>query len=184
MVNEQDSKLKFQLLLQQINMIEDIYMPFFTDAEMTRMTVHKSDRVWRFSLKLQNILPFRVFQDFQMRLDAAFSRIASVFVDIETVHQDLSQQLISDYWLKIVEDVEEMSPPLREELAKQFPQWNGQKLMLNCQQDFQMRTLKTKYAEVISNAYKQFGFPYMAVDFQLKEITEDLAAQQQAFLEQ
>ncbi|HWI48898.1 MAG TPA: PolC-type DNA polymerase III N-terminal domain-containing protein, partial [Rummeliibacillus sp.] len=62
MANEQDSKLKFQLLLQQINMTEDVFMPFFEAAEMTRVTVHKKDRVWRLSLKLQNILPFQVYQ--------------------------------------------------------------------------------------------------------------------------
>lgn len=184
MANEQDSKLKFQLLLQQINMTEDVFMPFFEDAEMTRMTVHKKNRVWRFSLKLQNILPFRVFQDFQMRLNSAFSQIANVLVDIETAHDAMSQQLISDYWLKIIEEIDEMSPPLREELAKQIPEWNGQKLMLHCQQEFQLMTFKNKYAEVISEAYQQYGFPHMVVDFQLKEVTEDLAVQQQAFLEQ
>lgn len=184
MANEQDARQRFQLLLQQINMTEDVVMPFFESAELERLTVHKKDKVWRFSIKLPHILPFQLLRDFQMRLKQAFSSIADIQITIEATNQQLTQDLISDYWLMIVEEIDEMSPPLREGLAKQLPEWNGQKIMLNCQHEFQLMTLKSKYADVLSMTYKKYGFPHMAVDFQLVESTEDLAEQQRQFLEQ
>ncbi|MGF9975990.1 PolC-type DNA polymerase III [Viridibacillus arvi] len=184
MTNEQDAKLKFQLLLQQIDLTEDVYMPYFNAAELARMTVHKKERVWRFSLKLPAILPFGVYREFETRLTKAFSQIAQIELDIEAPQQTISKELVTDYWLKVIEDIDELSPPLREGLVKQLPEWNGQKMMINCQQELEMMTLKKKYTEIIADAYETYGFPHMPIDFQLNESTEALAEAQLAFLEQ
>lgn len=184
MTNEQDAKLKFQLLLQQIDLTEDVYMPYFEAAELARMTVHKKERVWRFSLKLAAILPFRVYREFETRLTKAFSQIAQIELDFEAPQQTITKELVTDYWLKVIEDIDELSPPLREGLVKQLPEWNGQKMMITCQQELEMMTLKKKYTDIIANAYETYGFPHMAIDFQLNESTEALAEAQIAFLEQ
>ena len=45
------------MLLQQLQLTEDVYMSFFEEGELTRLTVHKKNRLWCFSLKLKTILP-------------------------------------------------------------------------------------------------------------------------------
>ena len=184
MSNEHEAKQRFQILLQQIGLTDDVYMPFFEAAEMTRMTVHKQQRVWKFTLKTPNILPYRVYQLFKMNVEKAFSQIAQVQLQFTTEQPQVTEQLIQDYWMTVVNDLEEISPPLRKGLAEQIPQWNGQKLSLTCKRDFELEAYKHKYTDKISMNYGYYGFPNLPVEFALSEATEELVEEQQKFLEQ
>lgn len=178
MSNEHEAKQRFQILLQQIGLTDDVYMPFFEAAEMTRMTVHKQQRVWKFTLKTPNILPYRVYQLFKMNVEKAFSQIAQVQLQFTTEQPQVTEQLIQDYWMTVVNDLEEISPPLRKGLAEQIPQWNGQKLSLTCKRDFELEAYKHKYTDKISMNYGYYGFPNLPVAFALSEATEELVEEQ------
>lgn len=184
MSNEHEARQRFQILLQQIGLTDDVYMPFFEAAEITRMTVHKQQRVWQFTLKTPNILPYRVYQLFKMNVEKAFTQIAQIQLQFTAEQPQVTEELIQDYWLTVVNDLEEISPPLRKGLAEQVPAWNGQKLALTCKRDFELEAYKHKYTDKISTNYSYYGFPKLPVEFMLSEATEELVEEQQKFLEQ
>ncbi|TWT04568.1 PolC-type DNA polymerase III [Planomicrobium sp. CPCC 101079] len=182
MTNQQDSKMRFKLLLQHLDLTDDVHMPFFEEAELTRMTVHKKERTWRFIVKLNKVLPLQLYLLLKERLHATFSPIASIQLNIECDDDKTDSQLIQDYWKHVVDEFSDMAPPLRERLLTQAPSWSGSKLMLKCGHEHEMMALKSKYSEKLAAVYQQFGFPPIAVDFQLSAESQEEA--HNAFMEE
>ena len=83
MLDNQEARERFLTLLQQLQLTEDVYMSFFEQGELTRLTVHKKNRVWCFAIKLKNILPFQVYQLFRTRMAEQFNHIAQATFTIE-----------------------------------------------------------------------------------------------------
>src|SRR5690606_31053241 len=167
MTNQQDPKMRFKLLLQHLDLTDDVHMPFFEEAELTRMTVHKKERTWKFIVKIQRILPVKLYLLLKERLHSTFSPIAAVQLNIETNDGVADGKLINEYWRYAVEELADMAPPLRERLLTQIPEWSGNKLMLKCSHEHEMMALKSKYSDKLAAVYQQFGFSRIAIDFQL-----------------
>lgn len=182
MTNQQDSKMRFKLLLQHLDLIEDVHMPYFEEAELTRMTVHKKERTWRFLIKVKQVLPLELFLLLKERLHTTFSSIASIQLTIESETANADGDLVMEYWRYVVEEFSDMAPPLRDQLLSQVPEWSGSKLMLCCSHEHEMMALKSKYTEKLVSVYQQFGFPRIGIDFQLAE--GDQEAAHLAFMEQ
>ncbi|RUL55769.1 PolC-type DNA polymerase III [Lysinibacillus antri] len=179
----QEARERFLTLLQQLQLTEDVYMSFFEHGELTRLTVHQKRRVWSFHIKLQNVLPFQLYQLFRTRLAEQFSHIAQVVFTIETREPQINEQLITDYWLTAIEYVD-TSPPIKERLITQMPQWTGNKLIVSCMAEMEQLTLKSKYTNKIVESYQSLGFPAISVDFQLVEATDEMKEAQAIYMEQ
>ncbi|MGE7664975.1 PolC-type DNA polymerase III [Ureibacillus composti] len=180
----QEAKERFRTLLQQLQLTEDVYMSFFEDGELTRLTVHKKKRIWEFAMKLQNILPFQLYQLMRTRMAQQFANIAQTNISIEASQPEVTEQLITDYWLLAIEQIDDMSPPLRNRLISQIPKWTGHKIIASCMIELEQLTLKSKYTTKIAEAYSQFGFPTIPVEFQLVEANEELIEAQKTYMEQ
>ena len=180
----QQATERFQYLIQQLELTDDVYMSFFERGELSRMTVHKKKRVWQFDITLEHILPYQMYQLTRLRMVEKFAHIAQVSLSIEARVPQVTEQLIHDYWLAVIEAIDDMSPPLRGQLAKQIPIWTGNKIVANVEQDIQLMQLKSKYATRITETFKSFGFPNMPIDFQLVDPSEEMIAMQEAFYEE
>jgi DNA polymerase-3 subunit alpha (Gram-positive type) len=184
MTIEQDAKRRLQLLLQQLELTADEYMIHFESASLNRMTVHKKERVWRFTIQVEQLLPFTMFQLFHMRLREKFAGIADIKLSITCMEPQVEAETISAYWPFILQEIDDMSPPLRDRLQTQVPTYNGQTVHFTCTQEIEFRTFKNKYASKISDIYASYGFPILPVDFKLTEEKEELAEAQLAFMKQ
>lgn len=179
-----DAKRRLQHLLLQLQLTDDQYIPYFESASLKRLTVHKKERVWKFMVQVENVLPFEVFQLLQTRLREKFAGIADVKLVIECTNSDVSADLICSYWPVILEEIDDMSPPLRNRLFSQLPSFNGQTVLFTCALELEHRTLKMKYAEKITAVYASYGFPMMPVDFKIVEEAAEQEQAQLAFMEQ
>src|SRR5690606_37524404 len=112
-----------------------------------------------------------------------FHHIAQTSFTIETTAPEVTEKLIEDYWLGVVELVD-ASPPIKHRLQSQSPKWTGSKLMVGCIEELELLTMKAKYAERISDTYRNFGFPHLAVDFHLVEASEEEKEKREKMLEQ
>ncbi|GEK30963.1 DNA polymerase III PolC-type [Kurthia zopfii] len=184
MSEEMTAKQRFKILLQQIALTDDVAMQYLENGELNRLTVQKANRVWQFALELDRILPYNHFLQFQNHVDRAFSQIATIQLQITTKNSIADEKLIHEYWMKVVEEQDELSPPLRQILSQQLPKVVGQKLMINCNQDFEQATLRNKYADRLSETFQSYGFDKLHFDFQVKDATQEMAEEQQKFMAQ
>ncbi len=156
---------------------------FLNNGELTRVTVHKKHRIWNFSIKLQNILPFPLYQLLTTRMAEEFSEIAQTNISIEVQNPEMNEQLVTDYWLTAVNQIDQMSPTLKNILISQIPKWTGNKLIVDCVMEVEQLTLKTKYTDRISKAYSNLGFSNIAIEFKLSELTEEARQAQEEYIE-
>ena len=178
----ENEKTKLLLLLQQINMTDDHFAIHFQDALLQRVSIHRKSKVWQFNIKLNEPLPIDVYTIFSKRINEAFSAIATIRLQITCVNNALNEELLINYWPIIIDEMPDMSPPIRERLMSQRPVITGEKMTLICMNDMEMQTLKGKYSSLISNMYTSFGFSKPIIDFQLSKNTNEADQAQQAFL--
>ena len=111
--NQQEAIDRMQLLLQQLKLTEDVYMSFFEQGQLQRLTVNKLKRQWHFVMELENILPYKLYQLMNTRFKEAFSHIAVVSIELKTRQPHVTEELIQDYWLAVIDQIDEMSPILK-----------------------------------------------------------------------
>ncbi|WP_153731314.1 PolC-type DNA polymerase III [Sporosarcina obsidiansis] len=178
-----DATQKFLTLLQQTGLTDDQLMPYFQNGELNRVTVHTKSRVWKFNVTVDEVLPIDVFRLMQQRIHETFAAIANVHLKVESRNTTADEQLIIAYWPLVVEELADISPPLRQCLVEQQPKLHGEKLLISCSSDLECQTLKNKYVEPLANLYRQFGFPQLTVDVSIEE-NENAEEERQHFLSQ
>ncbi len=178
-----DATQKFLTLLQQTGLTDDQLMPFFENAELSRVTVHTKSRVWKFNVTLEHVLPVNVFQLMQQRVHETFAAIANVHLQIESRNTSYDEEQIISYWPLVIEGLADISPPLRQCLNEQKPVLQGERLQIICSSDLEYQTLKNKYTEPLAALYRQFGFPSLLINVNIEENTRAQEEMQQ-FLSQ
>lgn len=155
---------RFQILLRQINMHDDRYVPFFQNGRIEKLIVDKKERRWEFHFSLPAILPFAVFFDFYKGIKKAFQQIAKVDFILRVERPELTEELIHGYWNFVIHQLEGMSPALLTLLNEQKPRMNGNKLIVQVRNETEALTIKRKYAPLITEVFHQYGFPTLALD--------------------
>ncbi|NRD78875.1 PolC-type DNA polymerase III [Bacillus sp. BRMEA1] len=166
--NALGKKERFQLLLQQLNLIEDNFVMHFNNAQIDKLVVEKKSKRWHFYFLLEKILPFNVFQMFTTQLERTFSNIAVVSAEFNASDQALTPELIRDYWSYSVQQIDGISPPLLKILNEQLPEVSGSKLTISVRNEAEGLTLKRKYGTLLSDIYQSFGFPMLAIETEYK----------------
>ena len=176
--------MKLLTLLQQIGMTDDQTVAHFDKGTLERVDIHRKSRIWQFNIELEKTLPVQVFQLFRQRMTEAFISIASVRIQLTVRSTEGDPAMIIGYWPHIIEEMRDMSPPIRERLIGQKPELIGGKMTLMCANDFEQQTMKNKYGPLIAEVYQSFGFPPLAVEFKINEEAEDNEAERIAFMAQ
>lgn len=182
MSEKQQNRMKLHHLLQQLNMTDDAVVQHFQNASLERVSIHKKSRVWQFNIELERVLPVDIFTIFTERVRQTFASIATVRIKFTATSPHIEEEQVVQYWPHVLEDLRDMSPPIREALVNERPIVVGQRLTLNCTNEIVFQTLKSKYGPLLSTVYESFGFPSFAIDFKLNENAEANEEAHQAFL--
>jgi DNA polymerase III subunit alpha, Gram-positive type len=174
-------KESFQILLQQIQLTEDVFVKHFQNAQIERVLVEKQKQTWHFQFNFEQILPFGIYQRFTSQLEKSFAHIAKVSYKIDVVNQQVTDELITDYWNNCIREIDGISPPILKLLNEQLPKIHGLKMILTVRNETEGLALKRKYVELITNVYQSFGFPQLVIDTELNSNTSSEEYQQ--FLE-
>ena len=173
-------KERFQLLLQQMDMVDDRFFPYLKNGEIKRLIIERKTRKWEFHFLLDSILPYQVFDIFSAKIRTAFRHIADVSFLLETKNNHFTEQLVVDYWKYSIGQLQGMSPALLSLLNEQIPKVKGNKIIITARNNTECLTLKKKYCGTISDVYSQVGFPPLQLD--VEEHTEAMEETYQQFL--
>ncbi|MFC0418847.1 PolC-type DNA polymerase III [Cytobacillus solani] len=181
MENALGNKERFQLLLQQLNLTDDVIVQQFQQAEINKVVIEKKAKKWHFYFNFEAILPFRYFSLFSTQLEKTFSHIANVSFTIHVNNQQFTDQLVLDYWQYSIQEMEGMAPPLIKLLNEQIPSVHGNKIIISVRNEMEGLSIKRKYAGQISHVFETFGFPSLVID---TEISNEAANEEyQKFIE-
>lgn len=99
MSNISEKRRRFEQLLEQADIREDIQLDFLADSYLERVIVNRENSHWTFVVVANHLLPAPIYNFFRERIRSAFSHI----VVIELVFQYDSQlvsdeKLVETYW--------------------------------------------------------------------------------------
>ncbi|HEY2420955.1 MAG TPA: PolC-type DNA polymerase III, partial [Neobacillus sp.] len=160
----QGNKERFQLLLQQLELIEDAVVVHFTNAQIQRLLVEKKARKWHFQFSFEKILPYNVYALFTSQLERKFSEIATISYNIHVNNQTITPELLLEYWNYCIQQIDGIAPPLLKLLNEQIPAVNGNKITILVRNEAEGMALKSKYSSVIGTIYQTFGFPGLTIE--------------------
>ncbi|WP_042348869.1 PolC-type DNA polymerase III [Bacillus massiliigorillae] len=178
--NPQQGREKFQLLLQQLQLTEDAIVSYFSNAEITKLFIERSTKRWHFHFLLDQIIPCNVQTRFSAQLVKTFSHIADVTYNMSVRNQQVTEELIKDYWTSCLAELDGTSPALLSLLNEQTPKVVGHKLIVNARNEAEAGQLKNKYSQKISEVYETYGFPTLTLDTEISASNEEYSK----FLEQ
>ena len=90
----------------------------------------------------------------------------------------------TDYWPFVIEEMSDMSPPIRERLIGQKPVMTGGKMTLICTNDMELQTMKGKYATSFRMSIHHSDFRDLSSISQLTEEDNGAEEARMAFLAQ
>ncbi|KKK39566.1 DNA polymerase III PolC [Mesobacillus campisalis] len=162
-------KESFQVLLQQLQLTDDAEAQFFYNALIDRVNIEKKSKKWHFYFQFEKIIPCSLLTRFRTQLEKKFAHIATVSYTIHVLEQNISEQLVHDYWKNCILEIDGIAPPLLKLLNEQLPRLQGNKLILNVRNEMEGLTIKRKYSSLIADIFQSFGFPAMAIDTEIIE---------------
>lgn len=171
---DKDSRALFQTLLKQIKFtLTEKETTYLESGEITSVKVHRQEKLWEFHFKFDKILPFDLFQRFESALKVAFSKIANVDFFIEINQPELTQELISDYWLYTCKKSGVDSPICNQLFHKGSPKYKEGQLIFYIEHEVTLPKFKDEFFPPIIEQYRKLGFPENLVI--IPEVDKDAA---------
>ncbi|MDX8046975.1 PolC-type DNA polymerase III [Gracilibacillus sp. S3-1-1] len=188
------SKEKFQLLMKQIGIADDMKNKYFQQGSIEKLEVYKSNQLWQFYFQLEQPLPADIYQAFILKLTEAFSSIAKVTWTIKVDNLDISNEELFRYWHIFISELIKESPKFRT-LEQKKPLFNENNIMLTVSNN-----IEAQWNKAIQAQYDQFcqnvGLPKRMIQldvsaqqeeiekFQQEKAMEDRKKVEEAFKEQ
>ncbi|MBA2873955.1 PolC-type DNA polymerase III [Thermaerobacillus caldiproteolyticus] len=168
-----EQKERFQVLLQQLQLTSDDFVPYFAEAGIQKLVIDKEQKCWHFYFLLPAILPVSVYERFAQRLVQAFQHIANVKHTIQTVDSTFTESDVHGYWRFCLQELQGISSPLITLLHEQIPVVKGNKLYVTVRNDTEAVAVKRRFAAKIAEVYQSFGFPFFQLETEVKQSESD-----------
>ncbi|AOY17113.1 PolC-type DNA polymerase III [Bacillus sp. ABP14] len=170
LTNEQ--KERFQILLQQLQIPDDLINQYLQGGGIERLVIDKANKSWHFNLQVPRILPTELYELLETKLKQSFSHIARTTFALETENKQFTEEEVRAYWPLCTERI--TFSPMFAYLKKQLPQVNGVKLLINVNNELESTALKKNVAKPVGDQYEAFGFPRFQLDTHIKQNTEEM----------
>ncbi|MGO4887743.1 PolC-type DNA polymerase III [Anaerobacillus sp. MEB173] len=170
---DQIRKERFQLLLQQVSIPEDLVRSYFQGGSIQKLIVQKETKTWHFQLHIPQILPYSAFEVFSDRLHQGLKHIANISFSLAYDDNKLSEHIINEYWPYLVSQIEGCSPSIIQLLKDQKPVLKDAKIMINVRNETEAVALKRKLPELLAPTFQRVGFPALQLELVVKESQQE-----------
>ncbi|WP_208592559.1 PolC-type DNA polymerase III [Gracilibacillus suaedae] len=172
------SQEKFQLLMKQIGIADDMKNKYFQNGAIEKLEVYRSNPLWHFYFHLEQTIPADIYQAFILKLTEAFSSIAKVSWTIRVDQHALDEQEQSRYWQIFLSELMRESPKYRT-FENKKPLFNDNNIMLTVSNQIEAQWNKT-----IQSQFDQFcmkvGLPKQLIQLEVAAQQEEIEKFQQA----
>jgi DNA polymerase-3 subunit alpha (Gram-positive type) len=166
-------KEKLNLLLEQIHMPED-QLGYFKNSYLNKLIVMKEKRIWHFYIQSDQILPYQVYEIFQVKLKEAFQDIAHINLTIETSDQTLNEEEFLRYWKHFLTCIPELSPAYRDMVLQQKPKVVDNKIMLTARNEAESTALTNRLSVPVKEYFTTIGAPQFILEMEVNQNIEAL----------
>ncbi|QGH34571.1 PolC-type DNA polymerase III [Gracilibacillus salitolerans] len=171
------SQEKFQLLMKQIGIADDMKNKYFQNGAIEKLEVYRSNQSWHFYFHLEHIIPADIYQAFILKLTEAFSSIAKVSWSIRVDQHAIDEQERFHYWQIFLSELMRESPKYRT-FENKKPLIDDNNIMLTVSNQIEAQWTKT-----IQSQFDQFcmkvGLPKQIIQLEVAAQQEEIEKFQQ-----
>lgn len=156
----QDPHALFQTLIEQTQLsLTDAEASYFESGEVISVKVHRKIKKWDFYLSFDRILPFVLYQKFEAALKLAFADIAEVDIFIAIKNPEITQELLSDYWLHVCQKSDVDSPICNQLFSNSTPILEEDSIYFYIEHEVTLEKFTNEFFPPIVAEYVKLGFP-------------------------
>ncbi len=157
---DKDPRALFQTLLKQIKLQQtDEENSYLKNGEIQSVRVYKDEKLWEFHFLFEQILPFDLYQKLENSLKMAFSNIANISIHIDTKNPEITQELLSDYWLLTCQNSQVDSPICNQLFKDGRPHYKNNQIYFYIEHEVTLEKFEEEFFPSISQEYEKLGFP-------------------------
>ncbi|MBB6449273.1 DNA polymerase-3 subunit alpha (Gram-positive type) [Geomicrobium halophilum] len=171
---------RFQLLLEQIGIPEDLKHAELQSGRIYKLEIYREVRKWHFTFGFGQPLSALVIQLLQEKLQAGFQDIATIDFSIFYDEGALSSDQIADYWPVIISKAADLPDHVAMKLERSQPTVNGRFLVLRCHSEAEAHSLSKQAGPALEQAIISCGFESLTFSPEVDVATEE----ETRFLEQ
>ncbi|MFD0711311.1 PolC-type DNA polymerase III [Paenibacillus sp. GCM10027626] len=113
-----DKRERFELLLKQAGLPEQLTNEHFADGFIDKVIVSRNNREWTFCIGKSSLIPLAAIEAFCESVRTKFAHIASVAVTFQFDSQVSTDQILLAYWPLFVSWVQQQNPSVNGWLSK------------------------------------------------------------------
>ncbi|SER56647.1 PolC-type DNA polymerase III [Salisediminibacterium halotolerans] len=168
-------KERFQLLMEQVAMPDDIVQTYVQEAYIDRLDVYKAAKKWHFSFVLPQMLPYETYERFRARIVDGLQHIADVSFTVQYEHVPELEKRLQEYWPFIIQQLRAYTNGLIHRLESQDPQVKNNTIVLACINETEQEMIQRRVNEPLQQTLQAAGFGEMALEVIIKESEEEVA---------
>ncbi|KQO04383.1 PolC-type DNA polymerase III [Paenibacillus sp. Leaf72] len=93
-----NKRQRFELLLQQSELPQEMIQSFFQDGYIDQVVVAKNNRKWTFCIRKTSLVPYKAYSGLSQAVKQKFAHIADTSFQFIYDEQLSSEELASEYW--------------------------------------------------------------------------------------
>lgn len=98
-----DKRRRFELLLKQANVAEDVILTYFSDGYIDHVAVNAANREWTFCIRKTSLLPYKVYRMFCESVRSKLGHIADIAFVFDYDPEVRTHEVASAYWEHFVD---------------------------------------------------------------------------------
>ncbi|SDY70700.1 DNA polymerase-3 subunit alpha [Evansella caseinilytica] len=163
---------RFQLLMEQVVMPEDVMQKHLTGGAIEKLEVHQAEKKWRFFISFPSVLPFYAFDLLQSKVKEGLEHIANVEMKLSYTTEFDVNDFLKDYWPYFVEKLRGATNGLIHRLQQQIPTMNGNKLLISVMNETEAEMLLRRVQGPLQFVFAEAGFGRPILETVIKESKE------------
>ncbi|WP_027963226.1 PolC-type DNA polymerase III [Halalkalibacillus halophilus] len=158
---------KMNLLLQQIQLPDELVQEHFANTLLTKLTVLKEVKTWKFHIHNSNPFAFNALAVFETKLQDAFRHIANVEIEVETDSTELDEEQFALYWHQFIHSVDDLLPAYKAFICEQKPSLIGEKVQLQARNDAEANMIKKRLDPLFQTFCQKYGLKQYQIELSI-----------------
>lgn len=191
MVDLQEQKQRFALLLKHLEIPPDWVEQFFQDGLINKLELYRQNKEWIFTFTLPRLLPFQVYQSFTKRLFSSFAHLAKVDAFIQYAEKPQVANVVEEYWDYLLHEAEQKLNSLAAQIRTCEREVTGDDVKVKMPTEMSVELTKRKKADQelqeifykVTHTRPKFVFVADETDENLKAFMEQRQEEERALVQ-
>ncbi|SEN33567.1 PolC-type DNA polymerase III [Paenibacillus sp. OV219] len=151
-----EKRQRFELLLKQAELPQQMTDEHFGDAYIDKVIVSRSNREWTFCIRKASLVPLPAFTVFCRSIQAKFTHIAQISFQFQFGEGVQKEEIVEAYWLAFVEWLQHSNPSVNGWIRKSKMDVSGDLITLHLMDEMGLELArKKKIDELAVDFYQQ-----------------------------